>query len=508
MKNRHWLLIGIVIIALFLRTYHLKELPPGLYPDEAMDGNNALHALHAGEWSVFYPENNGREGLFMNIQAVFIKFLGGEVWVLRLPSTLFGIFTVIGLYFLTRELLRVSKKFSDSDGAAIALLSAYFLATSFWHINFSRISFRAISSPFFMVWALYLLFLGYRKMRDDSAKRLSAWHLLGGVVFGLGMYTYIAYRTMPAVIGIIFIYFFLIAKREGWLRKFFCTSASYAALAFATAIPLLYYFAVHPGSFFGRTSQVSVAAGGHTFRDLLFNTVKTAGMFDFVGDFNWRQNFAGRPELFWPVGICFIVGICLALKKLFARNDAGGNFLKRLFSENNLPYAMLFSFGIFAALPVVISNEGIPHALRSILIIPPVFILAGLGSYKIYRWLTSLSRSPWIPRALAVILVLLFVEAYTAYFVIWGKNPNVQGAFAADYAKLGNELNSLPTATPKYVVVRAGGVLVNGIPMPAQTVMYITDTWDAKQQQEKNIHYVLPEDEAVIPSSSLKFYIQ
>src|SRR3989338_6337276 len=44
--------------------------PPGLYPDEAMDGNNALSALHTGDFKVFYPPNNGVEGLYANIEAM------------------------------------------------------------------------------------------------------------------------------------------------------------------------------------------------------------------------------------------------------------------------------------------------------------------------------------------------------------------------------------------------------------------------------------------------------
>ena len=33
-----WLVVSILIIATFLRLYHTTELPPGLYPDEAMNG--------------------------------------------------------------------------------------------------------------------------------------------------------------------------------------------------------------------------------------------------------------------------------------------------------------------------------------------------------------------------------------------------------------------------------------------------------------------------------------
>ena len=103
MKKEYWWLVLIIIIAAYLRVANIESVPPGLYPDEAMNGNNALEALDTHDFKVFYPENNGREGLFINIQAIFISFLGNEPWVLRLPSVIFGILTVLGIYFLTKE---------------------------------------------------------------------------------------------------------------------------------------------------------------------------------------------------------------------------------------------------------------------------------------------------------------------------------------------------------------------------------------------------------------------
>ena len=118
------LLISILIIAAFFRLYNLKEFPPGLYPDEAMNGNNALEALSSGHilkslmtfgnsgegFKVFYPENNGREGLFINIQAISVAIFGNFPWALRLVSAIFGILTVLGVYFLAKELFRENPK--------------------------------------------------------------------------------------------------------------------------------------------------------------------------------------------------------------------------------------------------------------------------------------------------------------------------------------------------------------------------------------------------------------
>src|SRR3990167_955982 len=98
-----WLIL-ILVIATFFRLWQIQTIPHGLYPDEAMNGNNALEALDTGDFKVFYSENNGREGLFINIQALSLKAFGNEAWALRLVSALFGILTVAGLYLLTRQL--------------------------------------------------------------------------------------------------------------------------------------------------------------------------------------------------------------------------------------------------------------------------------------------------------------------------------------------------------------------------------------------------------------------
>ena len=116
------LVIGVLTIGLFMRFYQISLYPPGIYPDEAMNGNNALETLRTGNFPVFHPENNGREALFINIQALFIKATGiHEGWVLRLASVMFGTATVLGVYFLTAELFTFE----------IALLAEFFIATGF-----------------------------------------------------------------------------------------------------------------------------------------------------------------------------------------------------------------------------------------------------------------------------------------------------------------------------------------------------------------------------------------
>ncbi len=505
-----WLLIVIIIIAAFLRLYNITGLPPGLYPDEAMNGNNALEALSPnGHFKWFYPENNGREGLFINIQALSVYIFGNEPWALRGASAIFGIFTVLGVYLLASEIFRNNKK--------IALLSSFLLAVSFWHINFSRIGFRAIMAPFFLVFAFYFLLKSIRILKGAVAEnegKIYFFAALAGLFYGLGFHSYIAYRATPILILAGFAYrLFYFKNLRKQIIKIFAVFAVFSFLAF---LPLGIYFLKNPQDFFGRTAQISIFNSPNPIADLSTNIVKTAAMFNFSGDYNWRHNYAERPELFWPVGILFLTGIIFGISILLkkenlsvyeSRDEQNPDYYKKF------SFFMLFLWIIIAALPIIISSEGLPHALRAILMIPPIFILAGAGGIWILENLKNQISKIKIPiqnsktfNSLFYALTFLFCiwlifNAYRAYFVEWGKNPNVQGAFAADYVKIGRQLNNLPKEMPKYVIVETGGVLVREIPMPTQTIMFITDTFTLEKQKEKNIFYVLPEQKNQIPEN-------
>lgn len=553
------LLLGSIIIASFLRLYNIASTPPGLYPDEAMNGNNALEALSTGQFKTFYPENNGREGFFINIQAISIAAFGNEPWALRMVSALFGILTVAGVYMLTRELFRPltqgnSEEARISRNEKIALLATFCIATSFWHIMFSRIGFRAIMAPFFMTWGTYLTLLIGRKLSEFKLrqqaematpelgaptafaipKEKTYWGLnlytmlfaiAAGFIFGLGFNSYIAYRIMPLIPLLIFAYWYY-SMRDA-RKKLVKTFVIFAAAAAFALLPLAWHFVANPQDFFGRTSQISIFGSEHPIFELVINSGKTIGMFFAQGDMNWRHNLAGRAELFWPVSIMFLFG-------LFAAIGTAWSFILSVFKRQQLtaqtppkpdsdvsPLALIIPLAWFviAALPVVISNEGIPHALRAILMIPPVFILAGAGGIRLYEYLYAFAKgadpeSTWShvkEILLKIFVVILFIllpsEAYYIYFQRWGKEANTFYAFAQNYVDLGHEINAIPAETPKYIIVRVGGTDVRGIPMPAQTVMYITDSFTAEKQQERNIRYVLPENEGNIPPGARTFII-
>jgi 4-amino-4-deoxy-L-arabinose transferase-like glycosyltransferase len=542
-KTKILLLSGIIILASFLRLYHITTTPPGLYPDEAMDGVNALEIVHGGHFQAFYIEDNGREGLYVNILVFFIKAFGNQPWVVRLPAAIAGILTVLGMYFLVAELFRDKYDQRDRDKgtgirgqenenslghvplaiSAIALLSAFLLATSFWHINFSRIGFRAILAPLCLVWALYFLIKAVRGRgtRDEGRGTNSLspvpcpidpiYAILAGVFFGAGFYTYIAYRVTPLLL-LLFIPFF--KKYPGFWKKMLL----FLAITFVVALPIGIYFLQHPGDFLGRTSQIAVMNSGNPIGHFAINAAKTLLMFNISGDGNWRHNIAGAPELWWPVGILFVIGILWSMYYLWKwirnsdKRQATSDRENDRSSMSHVAFALslTLSWFILALLPAAASDEGLPHALRSILMLPPAIIFAALGGMWAYGVMMKYWSKNLANAIVAIFIVIIAANAYFDYFVVWAQNPNVAGSFNADYVAIGDQINALPQNTPKYVVVEAGGVLARGIPVPAETVMFVTDSFTTSTQIEKHITYLLPDQTGQIPAdtpSSSIFYL-
>ena len=482
-------LLVILAIAAFFRLWQLDSIPPGLYPDVAINGNEAI----SSPGKIFYPENNGREGLFINLIALSFSIFGVTIWSLKIVPAIIGILTVFGLYLLTKELFLKS---SEKGSRYIALLSSFFLAVSFWHTNFSRIGFRAILLPFILVFAFYFLFRGFREKKLQPTHRPPSLQLgpvsylvISGLFFGLGFYTYISYRFIILLLPLVLITFWFAYKRQNLQKQFILHTSYLLLLIFIVALPIAIYFLQNPQDFVGRATPISIFATENPIKEFGKSLILHLGMFNFYGDPNWRHNFADSPMLLWPIGILFLIGLFYSIK----------NCTKSIILLNTrllefLPFWLLISWWLIMLLPGILTYEGIPHALRTIGVIPVVYIFAGLGGWEIYQWFNKNVKDKKLLIATSIIFLLMvgFLQ-FDKYFIKWAARPEVEGAFSKDYLEIGNYLNSLPPETPKYVIVNVPGVPVpypDGIPIPAQTVMFIENI---KYGQPRAI-YLLPEN--------------
>ena len=458
MKKEVLVLISIVLIGAFLRLYQIPSIPPGLYPDEAINGNNGWEAIETGSFKVFYPENNGREGLYINLIGVFLKIFGYHHYSIRLVSVFFGILTIIGIYLLAKEIFKEKN---------LALFSSFFLAISFWHLNFSRIGFRGILVPFFICFGFYLYFLAKRK----NSKLFS---FLCGIFLGLGFYSYIPYR---AVLILILILFLWEVKNKGFKKtfKFFSPLILGGILI---NLPLGIYFLNHPSDFISRASGVSVFKSENPVKSFLESFFKHLLMFNFSGDRNFRHHFSGLPQLLNFDWLFFLIGVLVLFKS------------EKISKETKI----FLSSGFFVfLLPSILTCEGVPHSLRSIGVIPFVYLIVALGAKTFFDLFKNQKLKIFL---LASVFLFSFALTFYLYFFRWGKLKEVKDAFSYSYFKLAQFINSLPEKERKFVVCNASGVLVKDrtsgklLPMPCQSIMFLTQSFLKKDALKKNIYFL------------------
>lgn len=150
-----WLILLISVGAL-LRLYQLNLLPGTMHRDETAIAYNAYSILQTGkdEHGVVYPLNFQSFGDYKLPGMIYastasIAVFGLNTFAARLPTALFGIFTIPLTYWLTRE-MGWSKR--------VGLVTALLLTFSFWHISQSRNIYEPIAGLFFTTlgWSAWL----------------------------------------------------------------------------------------------------------------------------------------------------------------------------------------------------------------------------------------------------------------------------------------------------------------------------------------------------------------
>lgn len=432
------ILISIIIFGIFLRVYNIENAPPGIYPDEAVNGIDAVSATN-GDWQWFYTANNGREGLFMNIMAVFFKIFGVSIFTLKLPSIIFGTLTILGTYLLAKEFFRNER---------VGLISAFLIASSFWAINFSRIAFRAIILPFVLSFSFYFLWRGLRtKNWLDFA--------VGGFIFGIGLHTYIAFRIAPLVLIIMLM--FLIYNRQHFLKNYWKNVLVFALFTILSALPMFYtFFISHPEYLESRSASISIlspeANGGRPvlafFKSFSLSLLK----YNFWGDQNWRHNFPPYPLLDPITGVAFAVGLIYAILKFFHLSAL--RIFKKIRDEKLEVYLFILSSFFLMLVPEFMTAEGNPHSLRAIGTMPFVFILSALLFNYFFEYAEK--HRPIFKKTILIIFILMLssigIFNSAKYHLVWAKKPETARSFEKNAMDIVKYIHTLSPQKEIFVI--------------------------------------------------------
>ncbi len=479
------ILLVIVLIGIFFRSYMINEVPAGCYRDEGQNGNEAINimngvVLDGTSLPVYIERCTQNAAMYMYFVAVSFKFFGIDVLQIRLVSIVFGVLCIPAFYFLLRYIF----------GVRLALLGAFLIAVLRWHVNFSRIGFLGILTVFFVILCLYFAWRVYKEQKLFD-------FILLGIVTSLSLYTYLASRLIP-VGFFIFMLFILIKDFKFYTKNW--KKILIALIAFLiVGLPLFEYAIKHPQYFTSRQSAVSIfnlemlrEIGGryvekngqpkHWTKLYIENVWRTIMMFNWSGDGNPRHNYALKPMLDFTTGIFFVIGFLIMLFKLF----------------NPLNF-LLFSFFISMLQAGLLSTES-PQAYRTIGLIPVVLILAIIGFQTIYDSIKQqFIKQAEIIFLSSALLIVFFTgyENYDKYFNGFAKNPGSWAEFSSDEYSMGKYVHSLGDS---YIAI-IDPAWMNSYTFRFATypyknyVEFSPSEWiPIKAKVEKNFTYILDDD--------------
>lgn len=434
------LLIIIVFLAAFLRIYNLSSVPPGVHSDEADTTYTAYSLLTTGQelhggFNLLGLHDNNTGGthppLYTYSQMPFIGIFGMNADILRMPSAIYGIATVLLTYFVFLSLLRSEK---------IALLGAFLLSVNPWAIHISRAALGESIALFFVVLGIASFLYGFK---------YRLLFLLSAVSFGLSLYSYDAPKIFLPPFLILLIYL----NKDNILKvkKYF--------LAFA----ILFLF------FYGMVLNFTFFQGGleHYSRATIFDSIPET--------VNIERTRTLAP--LWASSI-FHTKISTSLKKfetsyssifsvnwLFVNGDANAQHSVSNHGEFYLFELPFFFIGIFlcfkksvrlgffalgwmlvGALPGGLTTGN--YGLRSILVLPVPILFSSTGI--VWFWeLVGKYKYSIVSKALIILIMSVYISSYLfTYFFdypvyaseSWAKQQNDAIKFAisksADYKSI------------------------------------------------------------------------
>jgi len=203
-----WILVLIVMIGIFLRTYHFHSWLE-FRADQVRDANLAEQVVRGeSSWPLFGPHMNRSgesKGTFYHLgpiyyyfQIISAKIFGDYPQVLAYPDVFFAILSMPLLYLFLR--IYFSKNLSLSL-TALYSVSSYF-------IHYSRFAWNSNLIPFFVLLFLFSLY----KMLNNNEKMSWPWIVALGTAWGVGFQLHAI--TMILFSAIVLFVFLLSIKRS------------------------------------------------------------------------------------------------------------------------------------------------------------------------------------------------------------------------------------------------------------------------------------------------------
>lgn len=398
-RNARVILGLILIIAVFARFYLLGTNPPSIDWDEASMGYNAYALLQTGadEYGNKLPLSirsfdDYKPALYTYLVVPSVALFGLTEFAVRLPSAIIGVLAVIATYFLVKELF-VKRETARNNrlnyAEIVALFSAFLLAISPWHLQFSRAAFEGNVGLFFLILGTLFFLKGLRSGVFFNISALS---------FGLSLYSYHSFRLVVPffLFGLLVLFYKEILQQR--------TKAIIASLLFVLlCIPVYQSFFVK-GAASSRLSMVTSFGSssgldrsirylgydkqaGDTLGTLLHNrrvTYFLQGIRGYLDHFDpvflFLSGDGGRQHHAVDMGMLYLWELpFIVLGIIFL----GRRLTRRIF----LLFLWLFIAPIASAI-----TTGTPHPVRAIAMVFPLHVFTAFGVLATFYLLSTIKQ--------------------------------------------------------------------------------------------------------------------
>jgi 4-amino-4-deoxy-L-arabinose transferase-like glycosyltransferase len=423
------LVVLLLLLAFFFRTYELTGLGLGLEHDEVAEWLIADGIRH-GQHALFFKEAYGQEPLFLYLMAGSTALIGDNVLAIRFTSVFVAMLTLAASYRLLRRMFSSTMALVALAGMSIAL----------WPVFWGRVGLRAMTLPLMLALGFDWLWRGLTRdeggtlrVKDESKYRP---FIISGVFFGLSAYTYLSSRALPILLAIFTLYLALFARKKmqgKWHGLFICF-----VIAGLIALPLIITLLTQPDLQF-RVSEVSrpldKALQGD-WSEVNANVGRALGMFTMQGDTTVRDNWPNRPVFPEMIGQwLFLGGVIVA------------------FTRFRQPRYVLTLLWIGVMLIPTIFSTGTPNFTRTLGALPVVFAMPGIAVEALLFWaprLFPLQYYQTVSRVTTAIIVIGLIavlglnaaSTYEDYFIKWPQHSETQFVFQADFAAIAKDIDA------------------------------------------------------------------
>lgn len=387
MKNK-WRLLLILVVAAFLRFYHITSNPPSLNWDETAIGWNANTIFHTrrDEFGTRLPLSfksfgDYKSPVYIYLTAPMVGLLGANPFAVRLVSVLAGISSVYLIYLITR-LIRKGLKIVNCK---LEFLAALLLSVTPWHVILSRPAFEPNLALFFILLGTYLFLKAIKKPKILVFSALS---------FVLAMYTY---HSPKIFIPIYILGLSIIYRRQLFSKKLSKWILISSILSLIILTPLI------KETFFSKSAVRF--QGTSVFYDTQENKLPlklpliTQIFKNYVIHYSPVYLFFGSSNM--PRLQLKTVGPLLLIEAPFLLFG-----LFYLLKNKRKQWSQfLLWWLIVGPIPAMIGRE-VPHPLRAYNLLPPLIIITALGIHFLLRSYQKVSR-----------IIILFFAINVAFFI-------------------------------------------------------------------------------------------